>query len=665
MFSSFSGLRRAALRCVGPLAVLGLAVVAATRVQAAAPKIPIAEFVRPSQYASPELSPDGKHLVISTRVERDGRDTWLMVVYDLAASKIVANVRLPVFEVPAGYTWISNTRLAVSTGREYGSLEGPEFTGEVLAMDLDGKSQEYLYGYNMFGRSKKGAILGDDRGTGTIAHVPLELTGRFFLNENLWSQSSERSRLYDIDGNNGTRKLVTEIPRRGFRFLLQHDGKPRFAYGTDEAYADAVYRLDDSKGEWIPLPGAEQSNLKPLSISVDNKEFFATFGQNAGPRALVRQSITSGERTVLLSDKVGDIDRLEYGPRPSAPFAGSTEVGIPKARYVDEKRPEAQLHKLLSEQFPGNYVVFTSYSADGSRLVFWVGSDRDPGSYYLFDRASGKAQLLFTERSWIEPAHMAERRPIKFTASDGLELHGYLTLPVNRDDSKLPLVLLPHGGPHGVADDWFFDTDSQFLANRGYAVLQINYRGSGGRGPKFESAGFKQWGGRVQQDLLDGVRWLVDQGTVDAARVCAYGASFGAYSAMMSSIRAPGVFKCAVGYAGLYDLPLWYESNEVRSDKKLFNYLDRVVGQDKSTLEQNSPARQADKLTVPVLLVHGASDERTRPDQAEAMRAALIKAGRPPEWMMVPNEGHGFYAVKNRQAFYEKLEAFLAKHIGK
>ncbi|MDP3820956.1 MAG: S9 family peptidase [Burkholderiales bacterium] len=660
-----SGSRVKALRRWSLLVLVCGGLGAAALAQAAGPRIPIADFVRPAQFASPVLSPDAKYLIIKARTEQEGRDTWRMMVYDLTNSSIVANVRMPVFEVPVRYWWISNTRLAVTTGREFGSLEGPQWTGEVLTMDFDGRNQEYVYGYHMYTRSRKGTTIGDDYGTGTIAQIPLELSGRFFLNENLWSQTSERSRLYDIDGKNATRKLVTEIPKRDFQFMLQNDGKPRFAFGSDDEYFESIYRFDDARSEWLPMAGSERSNLRPLAILPDNKDFYATFGLKGGPRSLVRQSLASGERTELAVDKIGDIDRIEWSPRPSVPFAAGTNVGKPKLTYFDDKRPEAQLHKLLAAQFPGDDVIFSSFSADGAKLVFWVGSDRDPGSYYLFDRASGKAVLLFTAREWIDPARMAERRPIKFKASDGLELHGYLTLPVERDDSKLPLVLLPHGGPHTVADEWYFDPDAQFLASRGYAVLQVNFRGSGGRGTAFEASGFKQWGGRVQQDLIDGVRWLVEQGTVDAARICSYGGSFGAYSAMMTSVRAPGLFKCAVGYAGLYDLPLWYESDEVRKDRKFYNYLVRVIGTDKAVLEQNSPSKLADKLTIPVLLVHGEEDRRTQPDQAEAMRAALIKAGRPPEWMMVPNEGHGFFAGKNRQAFYEKLEAFLTKHIGK
>jgi dipeptidyl aminopeptidase/acylaminoacyl peptidase len=259
---------------------------------------------------------------------------------------------------------------------------------------------------------------------------------------------------------------------------------------------------------------------------------------------------------------------------------------------------------------------------------------------------------------------MAERRPVHFTASDGLEIHGYLTLPSDSAGKKPPLILLPHGGPHGVADGWGFDDDAQFLASRGYAVLQVNYRGSIGRGLAFQHAGYRQWGGRVQEDLLDGVRWLVAQGTVDGTRMCTYGVSFGAYSAMMTAIRAPGLFKCAVGYSGAYDLERMYDRKATVLDRQTYNYMVKAVGKDPIELANNSPARLADKLTVPVFLAHGGKDETTPPDQAKTMREALVKAGRPPEWMYIDGEGHGFFAEQSRADFYTRLEGFLAKHLG-
>jgi dipeptidyl aminopeptidase/acylaminoacyl peptidase len=352
--------------------------------------------------------------------------------------------------------------------------------------------------------------------------------------------------------------------------------------------------------------------------------------------------------------------------RFEGPFAAGTSVGVPKLTYiVDPTRSDAALHKTLSAQFPEQYVHFAGVSMDGTRTLFGVSSDRDPGAVYVFDAAGGKAALLYENRPWVKPERMAEQRPINFKARDGTQLHGYLTLPPSRGDSKLPLVLLPHGGPHGIADTWFFNNDAQFLASRGYAVLQINFRGSGGRGPGFEAAGYRKWGGLMIDDLVDGVRWIAAQGTVDEKRICSFGVSFGAYASMMTAIRAPELVKCAVGYAGVYDLPMIYDEPDAKLGGKAYRYYLKALGQDMAELNAYSPTRLADKLAAPVLLVHGGADEVTPPAQAQAMRESLIKAGRPPEWFYVSGEGHGFYAEKNRQAFYEKLEAFLAKHIGK
>jgi dipeptidyl aminopeptidase/acylaminoacyl peptidase len=236
-------------------------------------------------------------------------------------------------------------------------------------------------------------------------------------------------------------------------------------------------------------------------------------------------------------------------------------------------------------------------------------------------------------------------------------------MPPGRGEKNLPLVLLPHGGPHGVSDTWFFDNDAQFLASRGYAVLQVNFRGSGGRGTRFLEAGYRQWGGAIQDDLIDGVKWATEKGIADASRVCSYGASFGAYSALMVAIRSPGLLRCAVGYAGVYDLPHIYEEEGTRRSKRNQNYFARAIGRDAVELAAFSPSRHAKDVKVPVLLVHGEEDKTAPPEHAKLMREALVKNGNAPEWMMVPREGHGFYAKANRLAFYKKLEEFLAKHL--
>lgn len=654
------------------LAALAMAVLLPGRVAAAEPPIPIADFVRLGNFSAPAMSPNGKYLVVTQRTAKEPRDEYATVVYELAGMKVVSAVRAgQVGDIPWRHTWVSDSRFVTSLAREFGSVGEPWVTGEFVAANADGRGSAYLYGYRRMNSRTSGSFgtLVNDEGYGRLAQVPRSGEAHVLIGENPWARdatSARTSRLYDIDTVTTGRRTVTEINQPGFRFVVQADGKPRFAYGADDEAELVVFKYDDTKREWLSFTNAEKGDLRPVSISQDNTKLLSTLSVQRGPRALVSEGLDGSDRRTLVGHATGDIDLFESGLPYQGPFAAGTSVGVPKLSYIVEPtRSDAALHKTLSAQFPGQYVEFASVSLDGTRTLFTVKGDRDPGAVYVFDAPSGKAALLYENMPWIKPERMAEQRPVNFKARDGMQLHGYLTLPPNRGDGKLPLVLLPHGGPHGIADEWFFDKDAQFLASRGYAVLQVNFRGSGGRGPAFETAGYRQWGGRMIDDLVDGVRWITAQGTVDEKRICSFGVSFGAYAAMMTAVRAPELVKCAVGYAGVYDLPMIYDEPDAKRRGKAYQYYLKVLGQDMAELNAYSPTRLADKLAAPVLLVHGGADEVTPPAQADAMREALVKAGRPPEWFYVSGEGHGFYAEKNRQAFYEKLEAFLVKHIGK
>jgi dipeptidyl aminopeptidase/acylaminoacyl peptidase len=357
---------------------------------------------------------------------------------------------------------------------------------------------------------------------------------------------------------------------------------------------------------------------------------------------------------------------LQWNELHASPFAAIRNIGIPNVRYLDADSPNTKLHKDLSQQFPGSIVNFINFTDDGNKLLFGVASDRDPGSYFLYDKKSGTANLLFSTSEEIDPEQMAERRPFAFKARDGLELFGYITVPKNTDTNKqkLPMVLIPHGGPFGISDSWYFDEDAQFLASRGYAVLQINFRGSGGRGETFRESGFTHWGNLIQDDLIDGVKAAIAQGGIDSKRICTFGTSFGGYSALMLAAREPDMFKCAVGYAGVYDLAYIFKEDHVTANKGSIAFFKRTMGENEDELARQSPAKQAEKIKIPVWLVHGGKDEVSPPEHAKRMREALIKAGHPPEWTMEPDEGHGFYDTQRRKEFYEKLEKFLYLHIG-
>jgi dipeptidyl aminopeptidase/acylaminoacyl peptidase len=627
----------------------------------AAPAVPISAFVNEDQYALPRLAPDGRHIAITVRVPAGERPVPVVMVYSLPEMKVDGAIRLPAFEVPLDYRWVSNSRLVIARGMELGSREKPVSTGELLATDIDGKKQEYLHGYRMFKESSRGNRYQDDSAYGYIEEVAREYNNHVFVTSRLWD--SDRTLLYDIDARSAVRKLLADVPVAGLRFQIQHDGKPRFAYGADDENHAVLFRHNDTTGAWDKLSDMG-SRYTLLGFSGDDTRFAALYSKAGEPDSLVREDLKTGERKTLFSSPVAEPAGMLYGAKGGLPFGVHSSIGIPHATYFDDKDEDVRLHKLLSQQFAGSWISFDSFSEDGKLLLFGVSSDRDPGSYYLFNRTTGKADLLFSAMEGIDPEQMAERRPVSFPTRDKHTMYGFLTVPAHPAGTRLPMVLLPHGGPHFVADDWFFNTDAQFLASRGYAVLQVNFRGSDGRGPGFMLAGYRQWGGKIQDDMVDGVKWAIDQGLVDPHRICVYGASFGGYSALMLAAREPEMFRCAIGYAGVYDLNLMATTDEARTSKRFQAQLKRFIGTDKAELDRFSPAMLAARIKVPVLLVHGGKDKRAPLNQAEAMRAALVQAGRPPEWFVAPNEGHGFYDTRNVTEFYQRLEAFLAKNLG-
>ncbi|RZK98577.1 MAG: S9 family peptidase, partial [Rubrivivax sp.] len=282
--------------------------------------------------------------------------------------------------------------------------------------------------------------------------------------------------------------------------------------------------------------------------------------------------------------------------------------------------------------------------------------------FYLFDTETKKAGYLLSRRGWVDPEKMARVKPVEFKARDGLAMRGYLTLPPGKGERNLPLVINPHGGPFGIYDTWSHDTDPQILAAAGYAVLQVNYRGSGNYGRSFNQSGAQQWGLAMQDDLTDATRWAIAQGIADPGRICIYGGSYGAYAALMGVAKEPDLYRCAVGYVGVYDL-VKLSAQESRESKRLNTWTSEWMGSGEK-LAPVSPNRLANQIKVPVFLAAGGEDETAPIDQSQGMEAALKKAGVPVETLYYKTEGHGFYDVEHRTEYYRRLLAFLSHNLG-
>jgi len=628
--------------------------VSAFHVQAAE-RVPIEAFATADQFHMPRLSPDGQHLAVSVDM---GEGSHMIMVLQTADMKRTAVLRLPRFELPVQMYWVSERRLVIAKGREFGPLDEPQAMGEILATDFDGENQKYIYGYEQQSR-----IPGLGRGFGYIAGFPPQPNGHFYMRQ--LSQGTRSSKLYDVDAVKTTGRMIADIGVKNLDFIFDNNGVARYATGVDDDDNYLLYAADTQDGDWKKVEHASVGgSFYPVAFMSDNRQVIAGFSAERGPVALVRANADGSNRNELAKDDFGSIGDLEWNPQ-KLPFAVTVNHGRPRAVYFDANSADAQLHKALNLKFPGYYVTYVNHSSDGNYSLLYAYSDRDPGAWYLFDRKQSKISLLLAARQSIDPAKMGERRYLRFKASDGVELDGWLTLPPGVEEPKnLPMVLLPHGGPHVRGDDWGFDNDAQFLASRGYLVLQVNYRGTRGRGRRFEESGYRVWGTRVQDDLIDGVRWTIAQGYTDPARICSFGASFGAYAAMMTAVRAPGLFKCAAGQSGLYDLKNQATKSDTSETEAGRNYFVRTIGTDPKEWAANSPVNLAAQINVPVFLAHGGADKRTPLSQAQALKTALEAAGNTPEWLVFSSEGHGFYADANNVAFLQRLQAFLERHIG-
>jgi acetyl esterase/lipase len=605
-------------------------------------------FAKSSPFSSLRLSPDGEHLAVNAAYD-DGN--YAVLVYRISDMKPTAMLRFPRFELASQIVWVNNERIVIAKARKLGALEKPRPNGDIIATNLDGTRQTYIYGYEQTGRMR-----GLSRGFGYIAGLPRLPNGRFYMRQLSWE--TRHSMLYDVDADTGTGKLVTDIAVPDLDFVLDADGMPRYAYGVDDQAGDLLFQ-NDGRGNWKPLTQL-QSSWSPAAFSSDGKRVFGYYS-DGGPSQLVSSDPDGQNRITLASDSFFSVGDVEWRKAPDiTPFAAQMGNDKPSPRYLGESA-EAELHRSLMASLPGRAVEFLDYSTDGRRVLFTLYSDRDPGGWYLFDRDQNKVHRLLMARPELRPEQLGERQVVRFTARDGLTLGAVLTFPPGKSpgSTPLPMILLPHGGPHAPGDGWSFDSDAQFLASRGYLVLQVKQ----GRGHRFEQAGYRQWGKAIQDDLIDGVRWAIGEHLADPTRICSYGASFGAYAAMMVAVREPGMFRCAAGQAGIYDLKMMYDKGDIRESEYGRNYLQRVIGSDPVELAANSPVNLAEKIRIPVFLAHGERDERAPFAQAKAMRAALEKSGNTPEWMAVPREGHGFYKDENNVVFYRRLEAFLARNL--
>jgi acylaminoacyl-peptidase len=659
-------------------AIFGFSVICSPSVFAQSAKaISLEDYAKHAQFIDVKISPNGTYFAVSSRADDD---KIRITVLERNGWKVVSQNHFPGQDTIASFEWVNDERLIFSLAREIGALEQPLLSGELYAVNADGKRQLMLTGY----RSKEKA--------NTVSEVV-----NYLPNDDKYVIISSRSltskepfiEFFRLNVDTGRKIKVAQAPIRAIEgsnlsTVTDHEGIPRLVTGIDPKNDTDTVVMSNNDGEWQELYRFNEKTdqrWQPLAFTQDKKSVIALSNltpanqdgeQASDTLAVVQMDLATKKQDVLARHPRTDvmpIISIDQGV-VSEVIGASYEYDAIDSVFFDnaaQTRFGQSLQGLIAA-FPGKSVAITSVTRDNKNAVVQVQSANHDASYYLLDMEKNKLTYLLNSRPWLKDVVMPETKLITYKARDGQTITALLTLPKGGDAKNLPLVLFPHGGPIGVRDSigayGSYQANIKVLAEHGYAVLQPNFRGSGGFGIKFQQQGYQQWGTLMIDDMTDGVRHLASQGIVDDARVCTFGASYGGYAAVQAAIRQPELYKCAIAYVGVFDLQSLFEDGDIPETEIGKRFIARTVGDSAAVQQAQSPLRNLDKLKAPVFIVHGAADRRTPLSYAMAFRKGLEQRNHPFEWMVKEKEGHGFYKPANNVELWQKSLQFLDKHIG-
>jgi len=471
--------------------------------------------------------------------------------------------------------------------------------------------------------------------------------------------------LYRVDLRTREAVVVAENPGDVLAWITDARAQLRARLRALAGHEQVFEVREPAGGGWRPLfrLGLEDW-FGDYAFAPDGQTMWLATNRGRDRIALVRLDLETGQEAVVYEHPVVDLDRVVLSRRTGAPLMALTYPGYPETRVFDATL-EAEL-RPFRDPAPRGVVLG---SLDDAERVLTVSTFTDKGwEYHLLDRATGRREVLGRTALLREAAALASARPVTFRSRDGLPLHGYLTLPVGGPRAGLPMVLLVHGGPW-ARDHWQFNDGVQFLANRGYAVLQVNYRGSSGYGRAFREAAVGEFAGKMHDDLIDGVRWAIAAGVADPRRVCIMGGSYGGYATLVGLTFTPEVFACGIDIVGISSLVTFMETIPPYWKLWVAPMFVKYVGdagrpEDRQRMEARSPLTRVAEVRRPLLIVHGANDVRVNQRESDQMVLALRQAGKDVEYLLFPDEGHRNYDWRSRLRIYERVEEFLARHLG-
>ncbi|WP_395377599.1 alpha/beta hydrolase family protein [Marinicella sp. W31] len=610
-------------------------------------EIPLEDFFKPSEFTNMVISPDGSK--VAAVMEGDTRD--VLSILDMKNMESLSNFDFGPERRIGNLEWSGNDYVAMNVQKTVGFLDRKgRFEGLYVAK-YNGKMREFLYG------RADGLTFGSLRDSlkNDPDNILVNLPGSGVKKHNI---KSGRSMKINTPPAHGTNSLAG--------VFLDKNHKTRGAVEFNDDQELFFYYLPDDDGGWQRLDLGTQPyavSVTPAGYSEDPNVIYVFSNHEKPVNGLYSFNLNTGKMKFIYRHPLVDLEGT-ISDQDDNLIGLVVNPDYRQTVWIKPKHPEAQLLQSLQASFPNQDVSITSTSKDGTQNIIFVRADTNPGQFYMYDTNKNELKFLAASRPWLKNEQLSEMKPVSMKARDGVELHGYLTLPKGKDPKNLPLIVNPHGGPHGPRDRWSFVREIQYLANRGYAVLQINFRGSGGYGQAFMESGYQKWGREMQDDVTDATLWAVEQGYADKERLCIYGGSYGGYAALQGVVREPDLYKCAVGYVGVYDMTKFMTCGDGAGQTGRTNVLTRYIGDDGDIHRKYSPAYNVDKIKADLFIAHGKDDVRVPMCQGNSLKKSLEKAGKEFIWM-ARDEGHGYQKLENQRDFYTTMVSFFEKNIGK
>ncbi len=605
-------------------------------------KYSVEDFFRNPEKTRYQLSPDGTHFSYMGPYE-NRQNIFIQKIGANNAKRITSETDRDI----AGYFWANDDRLV------YIKDSGGDENFSLYAVDKDGSNAKDLTPY------EKVRIQIIDQ----LEDIENELI--IGMNKN----NPQLFEPYRINIKTGEVQQLAENtnPMEPISaWMTDHDGKLRVAFKiVDGTNTSIMYRETEEDTFKDVLTTDFREGVNPIFFDFEDKNIaYATSNLNRDKNVIIKFDLKNGKEVgkPIFAHPDVDVTSIFYSRKRKVPTGITYTTDKRYYHFLDDDRKAVQVR--LEEALPGYEVVVTSVSDEEDKYMVRTYSDRSLGAYYLYDKTKDTVEKIAEVSPWIDEKDMAVMKPIQYKSRDGLTINGYLTLPNVANATNLPVVINPHGGPW-ARDNWGFNPEIQLLANRGYAVLQMNFRGSTGFGRQFWESSFKQWGQTMQDDITDGVNWLIEEGIADKDRIAIYGGSYGGYATLAGITFTPDLYACAVDYVGVSNLftfmntipPYW---------KPYLEMMHEMVGnpeKDKAAMAAASPAYHVDKIKAPLFVVQGANDPRVNIDESDQIVRSLRERGIEVPYMVKYDEGHGFGNEENQFEYYKAMTGFLAKHL--